>query len=91
MFKIFWIGGLCIRDTAEVTDELLIASSMVSWLIQKFQNEANELISEFELAGDATGGEGFWVGFRTILVKLLLAPQNFICHDVYLDEISAVS
>ncbi|KAH3762020.1 E3 ubiquitin-protein ligase RNF213 [Pelomyxa schiedti] len=81
---------LVIQGRDNITDELLMASSMVSWLINKLDN-IQVLRNDFKQAGDGTQGEAFWIKFRTLLVDLLLTSQDFIRHDVYLDEISVVS
>lgn len=83
-------GSLLIKNRAKVTDELLMASSMASWLIRKLEN-VRELRNDFRKAGDGTEGSAFWVKFRTIFVELLLISQHFLRHDVYMDEISVVS
>eukprot|EP01125_Pyxidicula_operculata_P010465 TRINITY_DN343_c0_g3_i1.p1 TRINITY_DN343_c0_g3~~TRINITY_DN343_c0_g3_i1.p1 ORF type:complete len:4704 (-),score=480.58 TRINITY_DN343_c0_g3_i1:101-14212(-) len=79
-----------IKTRNEVSDELILATNMVSWLIKKLSNDT-ALLNTFKRAGDGTGGLATWIQFRTIVVELLLASQDFIRHDVYLDELSSVS
>jgi hypothetical protein len=81
---------LVVNDRLTVSDELLMAKSIVSWLIRKLEL-IPELRAEFKSVGDGTEGDAYWIKFRTILVELLLASQEFLHHDVYLDEISVVS
>eukprot|EP01105_Mastigella_eilhardi_P007620 TRINITY_DN1911_c0_g3_i2.p1 TRINITY_DN1911_c0_g3~~TRINITY_DN1911_c0_g3_i2.p1 ORF type:complete len:3679 (-),score=783.02 TRINITY_DN1911_c0_g3_i2:52-10641(-) len=83
-------GTLLVRDQDTVTDELLMATSMVSWLIRRLEN-VQELRSDFQRAGDGTQGDAFWLPFRTLLVELLLESQQFLRKDVYLGEASVVS
>eukprot|EP01133_Synstelium_polycarpum_P014536 gene14536-17171_t len=81
---------ILIKDRATISDELIVASSMVQWLIESLRKEPG-LLDNFRTAGDGTLGDAYWIKFRTIMVELLLVSQSFIRHDVYLDEISVVS
>jgi hypothetical protein len=72
-----------------ISDELLLASNMVSWLISKLSENCN-LQKEFQLAHECTK-EAYWIEFRSLLVHLLLKSQYFIRTNVYLGEVSSVS
>jgi len=80
---------LLLSDMTKVSDEHLMASSMVDWLIRKL-DRVQELGADFKASGDSVG-EGTWRKFRTILVELLIVSQSHIRDVVYLKEISAVS
>lgn len=81
---------MLVKGREFITDELIMASSMVSWLIRRLEN-VQELRGNFKKAHDNSEGEAYWLAFRTLLVELLLESQHFLRHDVYLDEISVVS
>ena len=78
------------NDHDDLSDEFILATNMVSSLIEKLDG-ISDLKKEFKNAGDGTFGDNYWIYFRSILVELLLESQKFIRHDVYLDELSAVS
>ena len=83
-------SSLIVPDRKIITDEYIMASSMVSWLIGKLV-DIQDLRLDFKRSGDGTEGEVFMPKFQSLLVELLLESQQFLRHDVYLDEISVVS